>query len=416
MHRTNAIVPDRPPACSLLQVWLGEWKPERITTVSNARAQRPGVRAKRGGAGRTPQASGPRPSRPCRVSARALPSPALPSPPPLLASPLPSPPSPPPLPPSPPPPSSALPSPPPPRPGARGEARARARRRSGARGRRGRARAALCPNAAAGGERRCGGRQASGGAGGGQRRLHPGPEPQPLQVGTRGHRRRAAGGTDSWRPVQRRPLAPALLCLSPSLTRTHPLLPRLDLSLRVVTCPSPESTPGPCPTRLPAPAPRTPLLFGRLPAPSLPSVSSPVLPSPPHPELSTDLFTTAPHFVRPLPFCFPFPAPPPLSCPYCSGRRFMPPSLRVRLSAPSQFLSLPRPFCIPGPSPFPAAYWCPPPPSPERRLLPLGCYLASPTSPSPHALPGAVCSHTDLSQAPSPAAGPSFSAWGGLGL
>ena len=66
MHRTNAIVPDSPPACSLLQVWLGEWKPERITTVSNARAQRPGVRAKRKAA-----RAGPR-----KPLARAPPDPA----------------------------------------------------------------------------------------------------------------------------------------------------------------------------------------------------------------------------------------------------------------------------------------------------------------------------------------------------
>ncbi|XP_077880796.1 uncharacterized protein LOC144367601 [Ictidomys tridecemlineatus] len=70
--------------------------------------------------------------------------------------------------------------------GGRG-AGARTQAVGGAPAARGRARASLCPNAAAGDERRCRGRGGSGGAGSGQLGLRPGPEPEPLEVECLGH-------------------------------------------------------------------------------------------------------------------------------------------------------------------------------------------------------------------------------------
>lgn len=81
----------------------------------------------------------------------------------------------------------------------RGGAHAGCRGRAG---RRGRARASLCPNAVAGGERRCRGLGRSGGAGSGYHGLRPGPEPEPSEVGERGRPRDQAGVERGlWKPV-----------------------------------------------------------------------------------------------------------------------------------------------------------------------------------------------------------------------
>lgn len=290
---------------------------------------------------------------------------------------------------------------------------------------RGRARVGLCPNAAAGGERRCRGRGGSGAAGSGQHRLRSGPEPEPLQVDEWGHRRDEGGGGTGVVETHLATLRCSRPPLAVSIPRTVPIPlyphpPTRPFFLHLTCAESiPVSLAGPRPMQLPISCPPqhlfislaaspppsrtlTLFLFSFVPA----SPPSPALTCLPHTPLCVTpsflFFRPQAHQPRSLPSLFwspPHTPIPPGACLSISSLQFL------SFSSPLHALSQPLPSC---PlvssstivhlrnrifSPLPISW-------PDTHHLP---FLAQPVATRPVLRP------------PKPAIGPSFPAWGGPG-
>lgn len=226
---------------------------------------------------------------------------------------------------------------------------------------RGRARASLCPNAAAGSERRCRGRGGSGGAGSGHLGLRPGLELELLEVRrarTPGRvavqgRRSPRSGTSSIPPFSvhlHPPTCPIPLHPHPcAVFPPHSHLPGIHRILAVSPSPlSSLSTPTPFQTRLATsiPLPRSsPLLSVSASSFESCQPTPMLLPSTPHSSVPHSVSIFLP---RPRPLCSP------------SGILFYlltqwPCAVLVSLAP------LPVPLCTPCPSPFSAASLSPHP-------------------------------------------------------